>query len=221
MDIDLKFDESGYADISFSNGDVTVDFGINQLESSVMMSLFTDRIASSDFKPTDGTNDRRGVWFDSYLQQPLGSRLWQLYRSKITSDTGPLLQARGFCLEALQFLIDDGVAATVNVSTSWINKNSMAIQVTVTEPFTSVAHKFLYSWAWNTEAKPSLNPPGSYTIIPPSPSTADKVLLLESGYFLIYEDGDLMEMEDISSMPAIHLESGDFWLLESGDYWIN
>jgi|ERR1017187_6471863 phage gp46-like protein len=221
MDIDLKFDESGYADISFSNGDVTVDYGLDQLATSVMLSLFTDRIASSDFKPTDGTNDRRGVWFDSYLQQPLGSRLWQLYRSKITSDTGPLLQARGFCLEALNWLITDGIAATVNVSCSWINKNSMAIQVTVTEPFTSVAHKFLYSWAWKTEAKPSPNPPGSYYIIPPTPDTADKVLLLESGSFVLYEDGDLEALEDISTLPGVHLENGDFWLLESGNYWIN
>ena len=112
-------------------------------------------------------------------------------------------------------------SVTVNVSCSWINKNSMAIQVTVTEPFTSVAHKFLYSWAWKTEAKPSPNPPGSYYIIPPTPDTADKVLLLESGSFVLYEDGDLEALEDISTLPGVHLENGDFWLLESGNYWIN
>lgn len=139
---------TGYADWSFLDGDIAQGEGLLDLQTAVLVSLFTDRVESPDYIPTDGTNDLRGWWADSYNQTPIGSKLWTLARSKKTSSTGPLLQARGYCQEALQWLLDDGIADSVDVQTFWNTPNSMGIQITITEPVTNAAHPFNFSFAW-------------------------------------------------------------------------
>jgi len=110
-DIKIKWDaiyQEG--DIEFKDGDLVREPG---LETSVMMSLFTDRRARDD-DPLDDKNDKRGWWGDqtsSYLNDEIGSRMWLLDRAKTTSENFRL--ARIYIEEALQWLINDGVVAKV------------------------------------------------------------------------------------------------------------
>lgn len=99
------------------------------LVAAVLVSLFTDRRASPDFVPPDGTGDRRGWWADAYEVEPIGSRLWQLERAKRTRQT--LLQAKDYCTEALAWLQRDGIASSVNVLTFWAGRTTLGIRVAV------------------------------------------------------------------------------------------
>lgn len=132
MDVALVWDQgSAHGDWTTAGGGIALGPAI---VSAVVLSLFTDRIASPDFVPTDGTADRRGWWGDSYEPSPIGSRLWQLDRAaKSTAANLPKL-ARGYCVEALQWLLDDGVAASVSVTAGWASPTALAILVTVAEP---------------------------------------------------------------------------------------
>jgi phage gp46-like protein len=119
------------------------------LETACLVSLFTDKLATPDFTPTDGTSDRRGWWADPYNDQPLGSNLWQLERAKKTRDTLGL--ARRYAAEALQWLVDDGVAKSVAVNTAWLGagvSTLLGIAIAITRPDGS-ATRFVYGWAWD------------------------------------------------------------------------
>jgi phage gp46-like protein len=121
------------------------------IESAVLVSLFTDRRASADYVDPDpnGVPDLRGWWGDTYEPSLIGSRLWQLNRSKITDQTTVLNRARDYCQEALQWLIDDGVAASVTVQTFWASINALGILIDIKSPGSVPPLRFKYSWAWS------------------------------------------------------------------------
>lgn len=135
-------DGSPSAPISVSSGDLQTG---NDLETAVLLSLFTDRRASPDFKPTDG--NRRGHWSDSYSGFEIGSRLWQLARAKKTDANASLKTAKGYCVEALQWLLDEKIASSLEVNTSWFTPTTMGIQIIITQP-KSPPQTFRYGWAW-------------------------------------------------------------------------
>lgn len=118
------------------------------LETACLVSLFTDKLATPDFVPTDGTTDRRGWWADPYNDQPLGSNLWQLERAKKTRDTLGLAQR--YASDALQWLVTDGIAQSVAVDTAWAlatGTTFLAIRIVITKPDGSET-RFTYGWAW-------------------------------------------------------------------------
>lgn len=100
----------------FINGSQTTlsDFMKDDLPRAVINSLFSWRRAESD-DILPGTS-RYGWWADTYDDdgEKFGSRLWLLSRSKATGEV--TLLAREYAQEALQWLIDDGVATEVNVT---------------------------------------------------------------------------------------------------------
>lgn len=100
----------------FINGSQTTlsDFMKDDLPRAVINSLFSWRRAESD-DILPGTS-RYGWWADTYDDdgEKFGSRLWLLSRSKTTEEV--TLLAREYAQEALQWLIDDGVATEVNVT---------------------------------------------------------------------------------------------------------
>lgn len=96
------------------------------LRSAVIVSLFTDRRAEIDDEIPDGSGDRRGWWADPTL----GSRLWLLARAKQTPDT--LARARAYAIEALQWLIDDGVGTAVDVTAEWAWPGVLGLRVAIT-----------------------------------------------------------------------------------------
>jgi phage gp46-like protein len=132
------------------------------LETACLVSLFTDKLATPDFVPTDGTSDRRGWWADPYNDQPLGSNLWQLERAKKTRDTLGL--ARTYALDALQWLITDGVAKQVDCNTTWLGgagSTALGIAIAIVKPDGSLT-RFTFAWAWQglaILASPMLVPP--------------------------------------------------------------
>lgn len=81
---------------------------------AVIISLFTWRRALPD-DPLPG-DQRMGWWGDSFATvagDRIGSRLWLLSREKLTAQT--VERAREYAREALAWLVEDGVAARVEV----------------------------------------------------------------------------------------------------------
>lgn len=110
-------------DLALDGYDLATEGG---LHTAVIVSLFTDRRAESDDEIPDGSGDRRGWWADPAL----GSRLWLLARAKETPDT--LARARAYAIEALQWLIDDGVATAVDVTAEWAQRFVVGLRVVIT-----------------------------------------------------------------------------------------
>lgn len=148
MDIQLVWDNKrGHADWNFSDNDLATTTGIADLQNAVTVSLFTDRRCADSFITWD--NNRRGFWGDSYTDTPLGSRLWELDRAKKLGETQLLLRARDYSKEALQWLIDDGIAASIDVRTFWIDRTAIGIGITVNEPAQLASHVFRYAYVWS------------------------------------------------------------------------
>lgn len=114
------------------------------LATSVLISLFTDRLANADDVIPDGTTNRRGWWGDD-PDHLSGSRLWLLDRAKRTNATVGLVQT--YIAEALQWLLDDGVASAVNIQAAWAGLSTMTAAITISRagqpPVT-----LNYAWAW-------------------------------------------------------------------------
>jgi len=133
MDMALVYDPVAVkADIALSGSDALVDHG---LQTAVILSLFTHARANTDDVLPDGGDDRRGFWADAYSElqdDSFGSRLWLLSREKQTGDV--LNRAREYAQESLQWLIDDGVAAAVDVNATWVRAGVLSLQTIITKP---------------------------------------------------------------------------------------
>lgn len=137
---------NGSGDWALAQGDLQTG---QDLETACLVSLFTDKLATPDFRPTDGTTDRRGWWADPYNELSLGSNLWQLERAHKTRDTLGL--ARRYAQDALQWLVADGVAASVVVDTRWVGgpgTTMLGIAIAITKPDGSLT-RFVFGWAWD------------------------------------------------------------------------
>ncbi|PHM20929.1 MAG: hypothetical protein CK604_00520 [Curvibacter sp. PD_MW3] len=104
--------------------------GADPLVRAVVVSLFTWRRANADDElPGDL---RMGWWGDSYATVPndrIGSRLWLLSRAKQVPET--ITRAREYAEEALKWLVDDGVAARVQVQAERMGVDGLALGVQV------------------------------------------------------------------------------------------
>lgn len=88
----------------------------DDLQSAVVISLFTWRRAEPDDELPARDGDRKGWWGDSFAEvegDRIGSRLWLLAREKITPET--IARAKAYIEEALAWLVADGVASRVEV----------------------------------------------------------------------------------------------------------
>lgn len=115
--IKLTFDDDlGEYDISFEDNDLVTHGG---LETMVIISLYSDKRAPDGVVLPDPLNtDRRGWWGDKTSEKnndEIGSLLWLLSRSKTTEAV--LLEEKKKTEEALQWMIDEDIAAKINVIT--------------------------------------------------------------------------------------------------------
>ena len=118
----------------------------DDLQTAVIISLFTDRVANPDDVIPDGSTDPRGWWGDTDPQHPIGSRLWLLDRSVQTQDV--LNKTNEYTTEALQWLIDDGVAASVDVSAYFPAREMLGVIVNINRTDgTTVPMNFQWAWA--------------------------------------------------------------------------
>lgn len=157
MDI-LVDNTAGPAGIGFdwllADGDLATDQG---LKTAVIISLFSNRLAAADDELPDGSSDRQGWWGDMPIDGDTpdlsGSRLWLLKRAKATPETAA--RAQRYCLEALQWLLDDGVAQSLDVATSWVSREQLQISVAITrvgKNGATVNHR--YDLLWNLLPQP-------------------------------------------------------------------
>jgi phage gp46-like protein len=103
------------------------------IETAVLISLFTDAQASlAELASGTNADDRRGWWADAFAAPEgdrIGSKLWLLARAKQTPDT--LERARIYAREALQWLIDDGIARDVEIEATAPRAGLLALTVTI------------------------------------------------------------------------------------------
>lgn len=132
----------------------------HNLETAVLLSLFTDAAARQDDVIPDGTDDRRGWWGDWQAPEgiELGSRLWLLAREKSTEETRQ--RAEEIAAEALAWMLDEDpinpqwgrVAARVDVEASYLETGSvppstLALRVQITRRDGTVYDE-RFAWAW-------------------------------------------------------------------------
>ncbi|MCW8918902.1 MAG: phage GP46 family protein [Gammaproteobacteria bacterium] len=103
------------------------------LSAAVIVSLFTDAVARPKDALPDGSTDRRGWWGNSFVRQIgdiEGSRLWLLSREKVSRET--MARAEQYAREALRWLLDDGIARSVDVSVDRHGLDGISIRVVIT-----------------------------------------------------------------------------------------
>jgi phage gp46-like protein len=144
-DVALEFSTTAReADLVVEAADLKPD---DSLRTAVLISLFTHARVDDDSLPP-GELDRRGWWGDSFATVPgdkIGSTLWTLQREKLT----PALRSRAERLaeRALRWLIEDGVAAAVEVSSEIHAPDGLYLRVVVVEPEASRV-EFLFPFVW-------------------------------------------------------------------------
>ena len=145
-DISLSWNpQFGIAEISVSNGTITLG---HDLETAILISLHTDRVADpGDVLPGGSNTDPRGWWADTFEGDQIGSKLWQVWSRVRNQDT--LNFARDTATQALQWMIDDGVAQSVTVTPSFYGSGGLALNIVVTEPSGEATE---YTYAWSQES---------------------------------------------------------------------
>lgn len=136
FDIGIFYDaEKQEYDIRVDNSDIVKDYG---MRTAVYISLFCNSRAGED--GTISNPDAREGWWGDLLNQSetiqgIGSNLWQLKRSTTAKQNVEL--AEQYCQEALQWMIDDGIAADIAVTAEQLG--------TVINPVMSVTIEIFYS----------------------------------------------------------------------------
>lgn len=137
--------QTGYGDLNLVGAQLQSG---QDLETAILVSIFTDRVAMTDDAIIDGTNDPRGWWGDTGRAYPVGSRLWLLERAKQTQETAQL--AKDYLLEALQWLIDDGAVGRFDITTQWIaaQPGTLGAWLIAYKPDGTTLN-LQYAWTWN------------------------------------------------------------------------
>lgn len=146
-DIALLLDAEAFAfDIHVVDGSLAVDDG---LKTAIALSLFTDARARADDALPTADADPRGWWGNAFPQEDaladdeLGSRLWLLERSKTTADV--VARARTYAAEALAWLVQDGIARSVEVETER-QGDRIAIGVMILRPGENQPTRYDFLW---------------------------------------------------------------------------
>ena len=140
-DIALFLKETCF-DINVKSGDLETDAG---LETSVAISLFTDKRVGEDDLPI-GQSCKRGWWGDMVPeidQDQIGSRLWLITKAKRTQET--LNRANELHREALDWMIEDGVADSVTVVSSYDDAGQLIAEIEISKPAGNTS-RFLSNW---------------------------------------------------------------------------
>lgn len=146
-DVRLKFYNDIY-DIDFLGDDLESDDGF---ETAVIISLFSNaRVTETELY--DGMNDRQGWWGDLFTGFPgdrIGSKLWLLDRGKATQQTRN--SAEEYAREALQWFVDDGIASSIEVTASLLNREMIVISVNIFKPRASQPLTYRFQLMWDAQ----------------------------------------------------------------------
>jgi phage gp46-like protein len=137
VDISLGGDNLPF-DLVFENGDFVAE---TSLKNAVSLSLFCDRRVTSAEIP-QGETSRRG-WFGDLLADidgdEIGSRLWLLDRANSTNENAA--RAVDYARECLEWMIEDGLADTVNVTADAVG-NSILLSIELTQGGKATSYQF-------------------------------------------------------------------------------
>lgn len=139
MAVKLEYNaNSGSFDLSVVNGSIKTSA---DLETAIIISLFSD--ARSD-EPFINKNSR-GYWADILPGETgkTGSLWWLLQRSTITNNS--INRARDWAIEALQWLLADGIAKSVDVQIMRVGIDSWSATVKIVRP-SGDSKTFSYLW---------------------------------------------------------------------------
>lgn len=140
-DITTSWDaENGAGDWKIAQGDLAAG---DDLQTAIFISLFTDRQARDD-DDYEG-DDRRGWWGDTGADYPIGSRIWLLRRQRLS--TAVANKAIDYAIEALQWLIDDGIVASISVNSQIVYPSRLYLSITYQQP-NLTANTVKYYWVW-------------------------------------------------------------------------
>ena len=147
-DIRTQFvDMSKRADYALDALGLVADSG---LQTAVILSLFTDRRANADDVLPGDPADRRGWWADAYPMLPgdkIGSRLWLLNREKQLQSV--LSRAQEYAQEALQWMLDDGVASSVVCSAQIVRMGLLGLTIAITPPAANTPQHYRFDLLWS------------------------------------------------------------------------
>ncbi len=135
------------ADYATDSLGLLVDDG---LQTAVILSLFTDRRANPDDILPSSPNDLRGWWADDYPVVPgdmIGSRRWLLSREKQLQRV--LNRVKEYDQEALQWLVDDGVASAVSVDAVIVRPGVLGEYISIFPPATNSPQQFKFESLWS------------------------------------------------------------------------
>jgi phage gp46-like protein len=141
QDVQIKPNEDGLFDLVIDGADFA---GVDGLETAIANSLFSDRRA--DAARVQNPKNRRGWVGDIFTAsdgRKIGSQLWTLDQARLTPQT--VNDARVFAIEALQWMIEDRVARSVDVIVDRRGARELAIAVTFTTPAGDVRQ---YDYIW-------------------------------------------------------------------------
>lgn len=135
-DVLIIEDSNGFANLEMDDG----------LETAVYISLFSDaRADKDDILPN--SDNKLGGWFGDALEDfKLGSKLWLLARAKTSPEV--LKKARFYCFEALKWLIEDGVAQSINISVTRSGLSGLIYDIEIIKPTEKEKPKFKWSANW-------------------------------------------------------------------------
>ena len=129
---------------SHDNGKIQLDFNADSkqdnLISAVIISLFTDaRANDEEFKEVqDWELSKRGYWADQLDGVKTGSKLWLLKRASRDQDT--LERAKSYTKEALSWLLEDGLAESLEVEASY-EQDDLLIAIKTNGDFIKVRYR--------------------------------------------------------------------------------
>jgi phage gp46-like protein len=131
-----------YYDLAILNNDLEAEEG---LKTAILISLFTDRRVTAEELPPE-ERDRRGWWADALNadDDQIGSKLWLLKREKITTQV--IAKFQQYCEEALQWLVDDGIAESVDVIVERSGTYQVSIEIDLIRGHDEDGQKYAFVW---------------------------------------------------------------------------
>jgi phage gp46-like protein len=120
------------------NGDIeTEDF----FDTSLLYSIFGERRASSD--EVVDPRLRRG-WIGNAEDFENGSKIWLFSQSRLTRDT--LNRIEDEAQKALQWLVDDGFAVSIDQVTATLSKGRVNLDITIRRSRDRIVRRFFVLW---------------------------------------------------------------------------
>ena len=135
-------------DNRLQRGDIARVAGLNieegdDLATAVLISLFTERRLPAGLTVDPNAQSKGGWWGDTFnAGDQIGSLLWTLRREVASSAN--LSKARDYIVDALRWMLDDGVAKKVEATTGrGSNPEILSFKVSIERP---VGGRWQASW---------------------------------------------------------------------------